>query len=457
MRFFKSIKFRLTVWYLLVITILLITFGTLAYFMLSYNLNQNLDDSLQARSLELRDSLVVEGDRISFNEQLSELVLLYDANGLLIQRFGPNVAFPDIDKLVKQALIGDKLFLTKSTDDEQEVRFYATPFNINSNRIAILVGRSTAVVKDVLGTYLNIMGYSALAMVILAGFGGFFLSHRALKPVDKITRAAIEIGEKNLKHRIAVKSEDELGRLGSTLNQMIDRLEGAFDRQRQFTADASHELRTPLAVIQAESTLSLTSERSSEDYRKSLENISQETTHMSSIIERLLFLARSDAGTEPLNLQEVDIQDLLRETFNEAEILGRDKGIEFHLGPIEDASVSGDRVKLKQLLINLLENAIKYTPTPGKITASIERKKKMIEVVIKDTGLGISSEHLPFIFQRFYRVDKARSRAVGGSGLGLAVAKSIVEAHHGNIEVESEINKGSIFKVRLPYLEGRRS
>lgn len=451
MRFFKSIKFRLTAWYLVVIVALLFVMGAVAYFMLSLNLYQNLDDSLRSRATELQATIELGGGRAVFVERLNEVVLIYSANGTLLQRFGPNVEFTDIDGFVGQAFASHGSFATATTGDGQEVRLYAVPSNIGpATRIAIVVGRPVAEIGDTLGTFRYILVVSGLAVVILAGIGGLFLASRALKPVDRITRTAQEIGESDLSRRIDVHSEDEMGRLASTLNRMIERLEAAFDHQRQFTADASHELRTPLAVIQAESTLALSKERPEAEYRKSLEMVSQESAYMSSLIGKLLFLARSDAGKEPLNLEKVNLGQLLAELSSEAEALGREKGLRFMLGPLEDLAVKGDRVKLRQLLLSILENAVRYTPTGGSISGSVVKNKEMAIVAISDTGIGIPAEHLPHIFERFYRVDKARSRAEGGAGLGLAIAQHIAEVHGGKIEVESEVGKGSTFRVALP-------
>jgi len=279
------------------------------------------------------------------------------------------------------------------------------------------------------------------------------MASRVLKPVERIRQTAQEIGESDLSRRIEVDSEDELGRLASTLNQMIGRLETAFSRQRQFTADASHELRTPLAIVQAESTLALRKKRTQEDYRKSLELISQETAHMSAIVGKLLYLARTDAGKDQVNFERINLKELLTELSSDVEVLAREKGLEFKLAPLEDLTIEGDKVKLEQLFLNLLENAIRYTPRGGSISASVVREGKTAVIAIKDTGIGILKEHIPHIFERFYRVDKARSRAEGGAGLGLAICQHIAQVHSGKIEVESQVGKGSTFSAFLPLVE----
>lgn len=451
MKFLKSIKFRLTIWYLVVIVVLLLAFGLIAYFMLAHNLYQNLDDSLKTRATELRATLAIEGGNAIFAAQPNETLLIYDTSGTLLQRLGPDVESNNIDRVVQQALGGQSTFFTATGTDGEEVRLYAVPFNPNPmTDVAIVVGRPTTEIMDVLGTFRNILEISGLVVIVLGCIGGWFLANRVLRPVNRITRTAQEIGETDLSRRIDVKTEDELGRLASTLNGMIERLEGAFDRQRQFTTDASHELRTPLAVVQAESTLVLSKERTEAEYRKSLELISQETAYMSTITNKLLFLARSDAGKEPLNIKEVNLKELLAEISPDVEVLVKEKGVQFRLGPLENVTVKGDLVKLRQLLLNILENAVRYTSSGGSISASVMRREKMAVVSINDTGIGISSEHLPHIFERFYRVDKARSRAEGGAGLGLAIAKYIAEAHGGKIEVESEVGRGSTFHVVLP-------
>jgi heavy metal sensor kinase len=279
------------------------------------------------------------------------------------------------------------------------------------------------------------------------------MASRVLKPVDRMTQTAQAIGESDLSRRIEVHSDDELGRLASTLNQMMERLERAMDRQSQFTADACHELRTPLSVIEAESTLALRKERTGDDYRKSLESISQEAAYMSAMIDKLLFLARSDAGKEQLNLEHVNVTEILDQLASDVAVLCQEKGMQFHLGPLEKLVVRGDRIRLKQLFRNLLENAIRYTLSGGSISVSAVRQGKTAMIAVKDTGIGIPEEHLPLIFERFYRADKARSRADGGAGLGLSICQHIAEVHGGRIEVESRVGEGSTFSVFLPLVQ----
>jgi heavy metal sensor kinase len=480
MNFIRSIKFRLTLWYLGVIAAMLLAFGGVAYLTLSESLRSGLDSSLQARVIEIKIGSGLFDDRDGSDssgsgsggsgrngggrddapdlppellERLNEVVLVYDALGALRQRFGANVNVGSLENLVQPALSGREGFLTAMTPEGQTLRYYAAPFSTMAAARVLVVGRPVAEIERALAVFRRVLLSSAGAVLMLAAVGGFLLAGRALKPVENITQAARDISEKDLSRRIEVATADELGRLSATLNGMIARLETAFARQRQFTADASHELRTPLAVIEAESTLALEKERTPAEYRRSLELVAQETDYMSSIIGKLLFLARSEAGKEPLVCAPVSMKELLAELCADVQALAREKDLQFALEAGADVTVNGDRVKLRQLFLNLLQNAVRYTPERGKVTVRLWEKSGQAVVAVSDTGIGIAPEHLPHLFERFYRVDKARSRAEGGAGLGLAIARHIAEAHGGTIRVESELGKGSTFTVSLPGCE----
>jgi heavy metal sensor kinase len=446
----KSIKFRLTIWYLVAIAVLLVVFGTVAYYLLSKNLYRNLDASLRARVEELQRSIKIDGDRVLFDRKVDELVLIYDASAKLFSRLGPNEEFADIKETVQQALFGNSSFVSAETAVGTYVRLYAAPFNNDSQRMAIVVGRLPNDILSMLAIFRMVMLNSSVLLLVLAGVGGWFLAGRTLKPVERMAEIARGIGESDLSRRIDVESDDELGRLASTLNGMIARLEEAFLKQRRFVADASHELRTPLAVLQAESSLVLEKHRSQEEYRRSLELVSQEVNYMSEIVGKLLVLARSDASSELVSVQEVNVADLLSELSQDIEALAQEKGLRLSFSPMDGVTVKGDRVRLRQLFLNILDNALRYTPAGGTITGSVVRKDDQAVATIEDTGIGIPEEHLPFIFDRFYRVDKVRTDGEGGTGLGLSIATSIAKMHGGTIEVDSRVGGGSIFRIVLP-------
>lgn len=465
MSFFHSIKFRFTLWYLMILGVLLVSLSFGVYYYVSRSLYENLDDTLRLRAVQIQTvpgalASIREG---AFEEKVGEIVLLYVYSGdqlVTISRRAGDV--PSEPVPVEGVFAGKSTFTTVRTAAGQEMRLYIAPFpsagsapmpgrgRIDPANAALAVGRPTKEIEDALDSLVNTLLVAVPLAMAVAGAGGIFLARRALKPVDDISRTALEIEEKDLSRRIPVKTKDELGRLAATLNQMIERLERAFKRQREFTGDASHELRTPLSVIQAEASLALQKERSPEEYRESLATISEEAKHMGAIIEELLTLARADSGTEKLVFDAMDLGELLRGVAADGEVLCQEKGLHFRTDDWPSIGIRGDRAKLRQLFLNLLDNAVKYTPAGGTVILSVKVAGGEAVVTVRDTGMGIPPEHLPHIFERFYRVDKARSRAEGGAGLGLAIALHIAQSHGGTITVESEIGKGSAFHVHLP-------
>lgn len=453
MSFFRSIKFRLTLWYVSVIVLLMVIVGGTAYSFQSYNLYKNLDDSMRSRALQLEDLLAADPGAVALRERFNETVLVYSTDGKLLRRFGPTVEVRDIGALLATVTAEETTVVTTVTSGKEEVRLLVSLFNAGpGNRQVLALGRSTAEEQEVLARLRYALVFGGLAMTVYAGIFGFLRSSQALRPVNRITAMAREISETELGRRISVYTRDELGSLAVTLNRMMERLEGAFNRQRQFTADASHELRTPLSVITAESTLALSRDRTEDEYRRSIELISQEAGRMSDMIEELLFLARADSGEGWLENEKVNLQELLAEISSEMEVLCQEKGLKFRADLPEGLAVIGDKAKLRRLFVNLLQNAIRYT-VDGAVELSLAGKDGMAAVAVSDTGIGIPAEHLPHIFERFYRVDKARSRAGGGWGLGLAIARQIAEAHGGEIKVWSEVGRGSTFRVILPLLK----
>ena len=288
---------------------------------------------------------------------------------------------------------------------------------------------------------------SISAGLLLSVLLGAFLVQRALAPVEQITRTASSIGESSdLSRRVGYAGPvDEIGRLAMTFDQMIERLHRFFQSQKNFVADASHELRTPLTVIRGNVDL-LERNMSEEDRRESLRAIKAESNRMSKIVSDLLLLAEIESGQiEPA--ERIALKGLVLDEAKRAQPLaGNHKII---TGRLEDISITGDAYRLKQLLSNLVNNAIKYTPEGGTITLSLFREGEWACLEVSDTGIGIPPEHLPHMFDRFYRVDKARSRAGGGTGLGLAIVKGIAEQHGGKVSVVSELGKGSTFTALL--------
>jgi len=459
MNFIHSIKFRFTIWYLVVLAVLLSILGVSVYYFLSMSLYNNLDSDLKLRIAQVQSTpninAIWQGE---FQEELGEIVMLCYYNGDTLETYPPgNISLAEYG-FIEQAIGGVNSFDTVRTAEGERMRFYAVPVQIqrsppmmmNTEPAAIVVGRSTKDIEQALDRLVGIFIIAfPLTMVVAAG-GGVFLARRALKPVDEISQTALTIGESDLNQRIEVNTKDELGRLAATLNQMLERLQKALKRQQQLTSDASHELRAPLAVIQAESSLALQKEREVGEYKQSLETVTQEAGHMSQIIDRLLILARADAGQEQLNFEDVDLDSLIHDLGNDTVTLCQQKGLELKIGDLFGFTLKGDKAMLRQLFLNLLDNAIKYTPDGGTISVTMRVERQWAAVAIEDSGVGIPAEDLPHIFERFYRVDKARSRADGSSGLGLSICQHIAEVHGGRIEVESHLGKGSTFTVWLP-------
>ena len=278
------------------------------------------------------------------------------------------------------------------------------------------------------------------------------MSRRALAPVDAIARTAQDIGEQNLSGRLAVPpTGDELQRLTETLNGMLNRLEGAFKRVTQFTGDASHELRTPLSIMRTRAEIVLRRPRSETEYRGAFAQILNDLESTTDLIGKLMLLARADSGAEALQFIPVDLTDTVREVSRQGRALAQSQPINYQEQIAEDPIiVEGDAHALQRLFLILIDNAVKYTPTEGQITASLTKTTNFVVAEIRDTGTGIGEADLPHIFERFYRADKARSRELGGAGLGLSIGRWIAEAHRGTIEVESTAGQGSVFRVRLP-------
>jgi two-component system OmpR family sensor kinase len=321
---------------------------------------------------------------------------------------------------------------------------------VGTRRTEVLVGRSIQREQHdltILGWQLVLTGLGVLAVGLV---GGFFLSSRAVRPIAAMSATAASISANNLDHRIDVKEVDsELGNLATVLNEMFARLEGAFERQARFTADASHELRTPLTVIHSFAELALSKPRTSAEYQETLDTCVRATRRMKSIVEGLLTLARADAGKLELKRQPLDLGALVTDAASLLEPLAVQKNVQLSVQapPLE---MLGDMTRLAQVVTNLVSNAINYNRPGGSVTATLTTEGGEAVLIVADTGCGIPEEDGSHLFERFYRVDKARSRELGGSGLGLAICKSIVEGLGGTIGFTTELNKGSSFVVRLP-------
>ena len=287
--------------------------------------------------------------------------------------------------------------------------------------------------------------------LLLAALGGYFLARKSLAPIALMNRQTERITAENLSARLDVANpRDELGRLARTINELLARLDTAFNEQQRFVADASHELRTPVAVIRSETEVALEHERSTADYKDALALIKDEAERLTRIVEDLFMLLRGAGGARAATSERFYLNDLIAECTRSAVVLATRKSITLKVGPLPELTLTGDEEALKRMLLNLLDNAVKYTPAGGRVNVSLTTHDHAAQVVVTDTGIGIPPEDQAHVFDRFYRVDRARTRAAGGAGLGLAIARHIVAAHGGTLAVNSAPGRGSSFIVTLP-------
>jgi heavy metal sensor kinase len=280
---------------------------------------------------------------------------------------------------------------------------------------------------------------------------GLLLARKSLAPVVAMSRQAERISAKNLHERLTVKNaDDELGQLARVFNELLSRLDRSFESMRTFMADASHELRTPLSIIRGEADVALSQDRDTAEYKEALAIIQDEAQRLSRLVDDMLALARADAGQSPLQIEEFYLNDLIEECCRAAQVLAIQKGVSLALQPTSDISFRGDEDLLRRMVMNLLDNAIKYTPAGGAVSVTLIEETGSVSIIVSDTGVGIPAESASHIFERFYRTNKARSRADGGSGLGLSIAKWVAEAHRGTISFASQPGQGSTFTVIIP-------
>jgi heavy metal sensor kinase len=345
----------------------------------------------------------------------------------------------------------DKInFLWSSNLRSKSMRLAAT----KTDKMKILVGYPFEEISDILNELFSVLILIIPISFVISIVTGWFLARKSLQPVDQITRTAREISSLNLSKRIPPNEiDDEIGRLITTFNEMIDRLQKSFEQTKQFSVSASHELRTPLTILRGEIEVALKSNKTPEEYVSTLKSLLDEVVRMSSIIDSLFNLTKSDAGQTDVHFEIINLDTLVMELYEDSEHLAKNKNISILLNKMDEVKIRGDKVKLRQLFLNLIDNAIKYNNEFGKVEISLYKENKTAIFVITDTGIGIPKESINKIFERFYRVDKARSRELGGSGLGLAIAKWIVDLHKGTIEVNSELGKGSTFIIKFPIVE----
>ncbi len=455
------IRIRLTVWYLVVFSIALGAFGVAVWTLVRQRLYAEVAAQLQSRVSSVEHYMAAQREDITAEHMSGELKEEYDAEdeGTWLQIMDQDgrwlyrsqamaAAFPSVNTPQSISTRGRAWTARVGRD---RLRVIEQSITVFGRRYTIETAITTNGVHHTLESLRTVFLLLAPGFILIAGFGSYFMSRRALAPVDEITAMARSIHDRNLDLRLpSLRTNDELQRLSDTLNEMLSRIEASFKRTRQFTADASHELRTPLSIMRTEAELALRKSRSEEEYRNALNHILTESVRTSELIESLLTLARTDSGAEMPQLRPVPIFEFLRPVAADWKALFAEAQLSFDSSlPDDEVSVLADEATLRRLLILLLDNARKYTPEGGRVLLQAVATTGLVTVSVEDNGVGIEENHLPRIFDRFYRVDKARSRSQGGAGLGLSLAKWIASQHHTAIAVESRPGKGSKFSFTL--------
>jgi heavy metal sensor kinase len=470
-----SVRIRLTAWYAAVLTFVLLVLAIATYLILAKNsirrtdsaLTELADSFLTTVHAELHDQKGSGAIEYAVHAAMSEhnfrdfSFSVFDEQGKLISTSEPPALSASTEHNVEEILDKFDVGISSSGVPYRSVikrgrhyRIYARRFQANGKVYALAVIESLHREEEFLEEVRATFALTIPLAILLAGVGGYFLARRSLSPVVAMSAKAGRISASNLHERLPVRHQkDELGRLAISFNQLLDRLDESFEQQKRFVADASHELRTPVAILCGEAEVALSrTDRTLEDYRGSLDVLRAEGTHLKRLVEDLFTLARADAGQYPLSPSEFYLDELAIDCCHTIRTLALAKQIKIACEAPQELTIRADEGLLRRMLMNLLDNAIKYTPAGGSVTVSCARVASEYKLSVSDTGCGIPAELQPRIFERFFRADKARARGEndGGAGLGLAICRWIAEIHHGRLEFNSSQTSGSTFTAFLP-------
>lgn len=454
---FNTLRARFALWTAGLLFVALTLFGVFVYVLLSRSLYQGVDEVLRLSANQASAVLNYENGRLSASDDLSESditiasrsqgvsIRIFDANGQLVQATGfyggAKENPPDYATLAHGAY-----FNTVTISDS--VHFYTLPYVQNGNIVgAVQSAQSLGNVESTLQRLILALILGIPLLVIMSAAGGYWLAARALRPIDRITRTAQEISAAGLSRRLDLPpTKDEVGRLATTFDNMLARLDASFKRERRFVDDASHELRTPLAGVKAILGVAMEGERPVSEYKQALDDLAYETGRMNDLVEDLLLMARSDGG-RPLAQEPVDISALICDLCDSIQPIAAERGLALKCDSAPSLVVLGDFDALLRMLLNLVDNALKYTQH-GEVCVRATKEATYVHIEVTDTGIGIAPADAPHIFERFYRADP--SRTTPGSGLGLSISQDIARAHGGDIQVSSAVGRGTTFSVSLP-------
>ncbi len=454
-----SIRWKLTLWYGGVLALVLAVFSTAVYVAMRRQLLGRIDQGLREELADVLSEVRRAHDEQTLYGWLERRFAHHEGFDFQITRHGgerfftnPRLGDRGLPLPDNETLSRTPALRNVANSEGKRWRVIAVRAPGPAHEFTVQVARTLEWFDHECRELLLTFALAGPLVLLLASSGGWFLARRALAPVEEIARSADQITAERLNHRIRVPNpHDELGALAQTLNGMIERLQQSFAEMRRFTADAAHELRTPLAVIRNEAEVALRAQRGAEEYTRVLENLLEEVNRLTHVAEQLLFLSRQDAGLLSAAREDVQADELLREVVGNMQLVAREKDVSLAVEQNPACKLWGDPRQIRRLLYNLLDNAIKYTGPSGQVTVAASDSAGNWHVTIADTGIGIPAEHLPHVFERFYRVDPARSADGGGAGLGLAICRSIVRAAGGDISLESEPGRGTIVRLWLPH------
>jgi heavy metal sensor kinase len=451
-----SIRWRLMFWNALAFAFVLVGFAALVYGLSARALYQQTDQRLSSALERLSGDPRVATDTagrlrywaFELHEHENIYCIVYDQSGTVRERT-PELASDSVLP-APTAPQNTPQIRSQNVPILGRQRLLETKVQLGGQDLVIALMTSLSDVDRELGRLLHVLFFAIPGALIASAVLGYFLARKALAPVEQLRRTTREISAERLSRRLPVTNPgDELGALAVTINEMLERLERSFTEIRRFTADASHELRTPLTAIRTEAELALSKHPGPADQHL-LGSILEECQRLTRLTDQLLTLSREDAGVTTQADEALDLAALAAGVVENMRPLAEAKGVALTARLARTATVRGDAARLRQVLYNLLDNAVKYTPEKGRAEVAVEARGSSAVLTVADTGEGIAPEHVPHIFERFYRVDKARTRAEGGTGLGLSIARSIVTAHGGTIDVASTLGKGTVFTVVLP-------
>jgi heavy metal sensor kinase len=463
----RSLAFRLGASYTLLLGAIFVLVGAGTFYGLQQYLRSNLADSLRRRSIQVEQILLkapTDATSIAIAREITTRVAPEFNNrfvrvtrlpGIQIYRSGPpgDQSFdPARVGVFDQSQVTGNAAAVTETADDQHLMIRATPVKAASGNYLVELGASFASMDEGLDRLLDLLALLLPILIFCAAGGGYWLVSRALRPVDKLSQTAEQMSLQNLSLRLPVTpSGDALERLSISLNNMLSRLRDSVQASRRFVADASHELRTPLTVIKGElQELTRVSHLRQSDVRERVGSVLEEVARLEHLVSGLLVLSRLDAGETRSEWVEVDLAELARSTAEHMRLMAEDRGIDINLSGLQSAVIRGNHARLKQIIVNLLDNAIRYTAPGGGVALRTASDASGSVLEVTDTGIGIPADSIEHVFDRFYRVDEARSREDGGAGLGLSIVKSICTAHGAEVEVASLIGDGSSFRVRFP-------